>query len=235
MEEILSIKNLCKSFRKHKVLTSINLSVKKGEIYGVVGNNGAGKTTLFKILCGLLPASGGTVEFSPALTQNGVGTLIENAGLFKDMNAFENLKAKALCLGKKYTDAQIDELIRLVGLESAGKKNVLRYSMGMKQRLGIALALIGDPELLILDEPLNNLDPQGIAEVRNLLIRLNKERGITVILSSHILEELVKTATQFCILNDGEFVKQYSTEQLLAECGDRPIDEYYIEIVSGAH
>ncbi len=226
-ENLITLKGLSKSFGKKTVLSNLNLEIRKGEIYAIVGNNGAGKTTLIKMLCNQLKPNEGQIVFSKKGIK--VGTLIESPGLFGDMTAFNNLKAKALCLGYKYTDEQLNDLLELVSLSDTGKKTANKFSMGMKQRLGIALALVGEPEVLMLDEPTNSLDPQGINEVRKLIEKINKETGVTIIISSHILEELYKVATRFCIIHRGQVIKEIATEDLKEEIGDMHIDDYYLK------
>ncbi len=235
MQELIRIENITKKFGSKTVLKDVNISVKKREIYGIVGNNGAGKTTLLKIVCGMLKQTSGKIEFINKDKKNNlIGTLIESPGLFKDMTGFENLKAKALLLGARSSDEDINGLLKLVGLENTEKKSVRAYSMGMKQRLGIALALVGEPDLLILDEPINGLDPQGINEVHKIIMEIHRTRGVTMMISSHILDELAKTATRFCVIKDGTVIKECPTEQFLSECGDRDINEYYVELINKA-
>lgn len=234
--ELISAKGLCKSYRRKQVLFGINFSVQSGEIYGLVGNNGAGKTTLLKLLCNMLRPTAGTVTVNAGQFRSKVriGALIERPAYYFDMTAYQNIEAKALALGVKYSSDDIFGLLRLVGLHDTGKKDVRAFSMGMKQRLGIALALVGEPDVLLLDEPINGLDPQGILEVRNALMNIHSERDVAMVISSHILDELAKTATRFCVLNDGMIIKECTKEQFLAECGDMAIDEYYIKLISGS-
>lgn len=235
MEEVIVTTNLTRVYRKKKALDNVNISIRKGEIYGIVGNNGAGKSTLLKIICGLVKPSKGSVEF-PETKENvpRVGTLIENPGLYSDMSAFDNIKAKALCMGVKYSSEDIEDLLCLVGLDDVEGKSVRAFSMGMKQRLGLALALVGEPDVLILDEPINGLDPQGINEIRKVLTEIHEKRGITMLVSSHILDELVKVATRFCVIDRGRIVKECTKEEFVAECGERDIDEYYIELIESS-
>jgi len=231
--ELITIKNLHKKFRSKEILSDINLTFEQGEIYGLIGNNGAGKTTLLRILCNMLQPTSGTVEFNKEAVVSDVpiGTLINGPELYFDMTAYQNIKAKVLALNVRYSDNEIYELLNLVGLEDVGKKTVRAFSTGMKQRLGIALALVGDPDILILDEPINGLDPQGILEIRNLLSVIHKDRKVTMIISSHILDELAKISTRFCVLHKGKIIKNCTKEEFMAECGDMGIDEYYLKML----
>lgn len=236
MEEILQVRDITMRFGSKKtVLDRVNLSFEKGGIYGIIGNNGAGKTTLLKIILGLLKSTCGEIVYGEGENRKRIrmGALIENPGLYKDMSAYENIKAKALCLGIKYKKSEIDALLDLVGLGDVGKKRTRAFSMGMKQRLGVALALVGDPDLLVLDEPINGLDPQGIHDIRVLIARIQEEKKTTMIISSHILDELAKTATHFCVIHRGTVIKNCSKEEFMLECGDRDIDEYYLSLISG--
>lgn len=235
MEEVIVTKNLTRRYFGKEVLKDVNISIQKGEIYGIVGNNGAGKSTLMKIICGLVKPTEGSVEFPGEKgNRHRVGTLIEKPGLYFDMNASDNIKAKALCMGVKYVREDIEDLLHLVGLDNVGKKSVRAFSMGMKQRLGLALALVGEPDVLVLDEPINGLDPQGINEIRKVLTEINEKRGTTMLISSHILDELVKVATRFCVLDRGKIIKECTNEEFVAECGERDIDEYYVDLVKSS-
>ena len=231
MENLVIVKNLTKNFGKNEIFSNLNFDIKKGEVYGLIGNNGVGKTTLLKMICGLLNKTDGEIIFSGGKTCN-IGILIESPGIYTDMSAYENLKAKALCLGIKHTDSDLEELLNFVGLSDAGKKKISKFSMGMKQRLGIALALLGDPELIILDEPTNSLDPQGTSEIRKLIDKIHSQKSKTVIISSHILEELVKIASRFLIMYKGKIIKEITTEELVSECGGMSIDDYYVKILT---
>lgn len=234
MSNVVTIENLHKRFGKKTVLDGINLTFNKGEIYGLVGNNGAGKTTLMKIICGMTRVTSGqvTVLDEESNSKMRIGALIERPALFYDMTAIQNLQAKAIALGIKHTREELEALLRLVGLQDTGKKDVLKFSQGMKQRLGIAMAMIGNPELLIMDEPINGLDPQGILDVRNALEKIRNERNVTIVISSHILDELAKIATHFCILNHGKIVMSCTKEQFLQACGDKEINAYYLELIN---
>lgn len=202
MDYLLQTNHLTKQYGKHKAVNEVSIHVRQGDIYGLIGRNGAGKTTLLKMISGLAyPTDGNFTIFNENSTADSIymsriGTLIEAPGVYPNMSAAENLKLKCLAMGIRQKGTA-DELLKVVGLSDVGKKHVRNFSLGMKQRLGIALALVGNPDLVILDEPINGLDPQGIAEVRETLSRLNKERNITFIISSHILEELSKIATNF--------------------------------------
>lgn len=231
--ELITVKDLNKKFKSKVILSDINFSIEKGEIYGLIGNNGAGKTTLLRILCNMLQPTSGTITLNKEefVSSVPIGSLINGPELYFDMTAFQNIKAKALALNVRYSDNEINELLDLVGLQDTGKKNVRAFSTGMKQRLGIALALVGDPDILILDEPINGLDPQGILEIRNLLTKIHKEHGVTMIISSHILDELAKTATRFCVLHKNKIIKNCTKEEFMAECGDMGIDEYYLKLL----
>ena len=223
---LLYTNSLSKSFKNQKAVNNIHIHVKKGAIYGLIGRNGAGKTTLLKMISGLATPTGGEIYFlgksGKELEQvrNRVGCHIEAPGLYPEMSAYQNLKCK--CIQRKVnSEAYIKELLALVGLENAGNKKTRNFSLGMKQRLGIAMALIGNPDLLVLDEPINGLDPQGIREIREILIKLNQERGITILISSHILDELARVATDYGIIHNGELVQEITAEKLMKRCKEK--------------
>ena len=231
-EYLLKANNLSKHYWKQKAVDNVNMHIKKGSIYGLIGRNGSGKTTLLKMISGLAIPTGGQIELfgnkgkEVKNVLNRIGILIDTPGLYPSMNAFDNLKLKAICSGmyKKrwiFKKNYIDGILDMIGLGDTGNKKVEKFSLGMKQRLGIGMALIGEPDLLLLDEPINGLDPQGIVEVRETIIRLNAERNITVIISSHILEELYKIATNFGIINQGVLIEELSKEELLIKCNER--------------
>ena len=225
MKYILTTNDLTKNYKKHCAADKINIHVKKGEIYGLIGRNGAGKTTILRMISGLSNASSGTYSINGKTKselvheRKNVGALIEAPGLYPNMTAYENLKIKCIATGKN-TPEYINSMLKLVGLEKAKNKKTKEFSLGMRQRLGIALALVGDPELIILDEPINGLDPQGIAEMREILLKLSKERGITIIISSHILDELSKIADSYGIIHQGKLVDEMSAQQLDDRCGE---------------
>ena len=224
MEYILTTDNLTKVYGDRRAADSISLHIKKGDVYGLIGRNGAGKTTILKMICGLSHPTSGSVTFlgktgaELSREMHKIGSLIESPSLFLKMTAYQNLKIKCILCGKN-NDEYIKSLLKQVGLENVEKKTVQNFSLGMKQRLGIALALVGDPEFIVLDEPINGLDPQGIAEMREIIARLSKELGMTVIVSSHILDELAKVANSFGIINDGKLIDEFTSSELEQRCG----------------
>lgn len=218
---IVETVGLTKKFKHQTAVNAVNMKVKKGAIYGFIGRNGAGKTTTLKMICGLSkPTSGNIHLFNDThkeFVYKSIGALIENAGAYPDMTAKENMMLKAIGLGLS-DKKQVNELLELLNLNHTDSKKVKHFSLGMKQRLGIALALLGNPDLLILDEPTNGLDPEGIREIRNTILKLNEERGITFIISSHILGELDKMATHYGIIKDGELLEEISQKELKEKC-----------------
>lgn len=220
MEYLLATEKLTKQFKQYKAVNEVNVHVRKGDIYGFIGRNGAGKTTFLKMVAGLShPNSGEIMLFGykgDGLVKHDVfsriGTLIEAPGLYPKLSAYDNMLLRCKLNGIKDKKV-IQDLLSLVGLQAVAKKKVKTFSLGMKQRLGIAIALIGEPELLVLDEPINGLDPQGIVEVRGILKKLNEERGITIIISSHILEELTKVANVFGVIHEGKLLKEFTMEE----------------------
>lgn len=225
MDYVLSTNALCKQYGHFKALDNLTMHVPSGSIYGFVGKNGAGKTTLIRLICGLqLPTSG---EFSLYDRQNTskdilksrrrIGAVVETPSIYLDMTAEDNIKAQYKTLGIPSFDG-IAELLELVGLSDTGKKKAKNFSLGMRQRLGIAVAIAGDPDFLVLDEPVNGLDPQGIVEMRELILKLNRERKITVLISSHILDELSRLATHYGFIDSGRMVKEISAAELENVC-----------------
>ncbi|MFG6320805.1 MAG: ATP-binding cassette domain-containing protein [Lachnospiraceae bacterium] len=225
MEYVLTTSALSKHYKHFKALNGLTMHVPKGAIYGFVGKNGAGKTTLIRLVCGLQkPTSGGFMLYGVNHTENKIydvrrriGAVVETPSIYLNMTAEENLREQYYVLGLPSMDG-IPELLELVGISGTGKKKAKNFSLGMRQRLGIAVALCGDPDFLVLDEPVNGLDPQGIVEMRELILRLNKERGITVLISSHILDELSRLATHYGFINNGRLVKEISAEELEKAC-----------------
>ncbi len=221
MEYILKTECLSKKYRKFTALDGLGMSVPKGSIYGFVGRNGAGKTTLIRLICGLQKPTSGSFELfgvknsdKKILEQRKrIGAVVETPSIYLGLTAEENLKMQYLTLGLPDYSG-LKELLELVGLGDTGKKKARNFSLGMKQRLGIAVALCGSPDMLILDEPINGLDPQGIIEMRELILRLNRERNITVLISSHILDELSRLATHYGFIDNGRIVREMSAEEL---------------------
>lgn len=221
MESIFKSTKLTKTFSQKNAVSNVSMNINKGDIYGFIGKNGAGKTTLIKLLVGLISPTSGSIELfggeDLGTARSKIGTVIETPCFVPNLSARENLKIQALLMGNKDQSA-IDTVLKLVGLEDVGKKKVKKFSLGMKQRLGIAMTLMGNPEFLVLDEPTNGLDPEGIIEIRNMIKTLNKEKGITVLISSHILGELSKLATRYGIINEGKLVEEFTAEELKERC-----------------
>lgn len=221
MESILKTEKLTKMYSGNKVVNEISMNLKKGDIYGFIGKNGAGKTTFMKMISGLAaPTAGGIEMFGKSdleQMRKRIGTLIENPGVYPNMTAEENLEIVRRNYGITEWSAT-KEMLEFVGLDSAGRKKVKNFSMGMKQRLGLATALIRKPDFLILDEPTNGLDPAGIKEIRDLLLKLNKEKQMTILISSHILGELSKVATRYGVIKDGVLIEEFDDAELEAKC-----------------
>ncbi len=225
-EFLLETHGLTKQYGHHKAVDSVNLHVKKGAIYGFIGRNGAGKTTCLRMIAGLARPTAGEISLfgysgkEILQVRSRVGCLIETPGLYRNMTAYENLKVKCLMTGIK-KKGYIEDILESVGLADTGNKRVKNFSLGMKQRLGVALALVGEPDLIVLDEPINGLDPQGIAEVRDTIQRLCDEKNMTIIISSHILEELAKIATDYGIIHNGSLIQELTREELMRRCSER--------------
>lgn len=221
---VLKTYNITKKYGEQLAVDNVNMTIKKGDIYGFIGQNGAGKTTLIRLITGLIHKSGGEIELLGANEENElnkartmVGSLIESPSLYTNMTARENLEVSRLVRnipGKKC----IDEVLELVGLKDVEKKKVKNFSLGMRQRLGIANALMGNPKLLILDEPINGLDPMGIVEIRELLKKINKEKDMAILISSHILSELSELATTYGIISNGKLIEEITAKQLSEKC-----------------
>lgn len=221
---VLKTYNITKKYGEQLAVDNVNMTIKKGDIYGFIGKNGAGKTTLIRLITGLIHKSGGEIELLGVNEENElnkartmVGSLIESPSLYTNMTARENLEVSRLVRnipGKKC----IDEVLELVGLKDVEKKKVKNFSLGMRQRLGIANALMGNPKLLILDEPINGLDPMGIVEIRELLKKINKEKDMTILISSHILSELSELATTYGIISNGKLIEEITAKQLSEKC-----------------
>ena len=225
MEYVLRTNGLCKHYKDYKALNGLTMNVPKGSIYGFVGKNGAGKTTLIRLVCGLqLPTSGDFELYGVKCSDKAIsksrrrmGAVVETPSIYLDMTAEDNLKQQYRILGLPSFDG-ISELLKLVGLDNTGRKKAKNFSLGMRQRLGIAVALCGSPDFLVLDEPINGLDPQGIIEIRELILKLNREQKITVLISSHILDELSRLATHYGFIDSGSIVREMSAEELEIAC-----------------
>jgi len=220
MTYVIETKSLTKKFPNKLAVDRINMHVSAGDIYGLIGRNGAGKTTAMKMILGILTPTEGSIELfgsqSLGTERRRIGSLIETPGIYKNCSAFENMKRFAYVSGGD--DDKIRELLAFVGLGDVGNRKAGTFSLGMKQRLGIAIALLGDPEVLILDEPINGLDPAGIKEIRDMILKLNHDKGVTFLISSHLLDELGKIATTYGIINNGELVEEISAEELARRC-----------------
>lgn len=217
MGYILTTTNLTKTYGNKDAAKDINIHVREGEIYGLIGRNGAGKTTVMRMISGLSKPTSGTYQMNGE-NKFGVGVLIESPGIYPNMSAHENLRLKSIAMNC-YSKDYIDKLLLTVGLENVGNKNAGSFSLGMRQRLGIALALVGNPKMIVLDEPINGLDPQGIVEVRQTLEKLKETKGITIMISSHILDELGKLADSYGIIHEGKLIDEFTTEELSERCG----------------
>ncbi len=221
MEYILETFNIGKKYGNFKALNNLNMHRPKGAIYGLIGKNGAGKTTLIRLLCGLQKPTTGTYTIYGILNKDRkiiearkrIGAIIESPSICLDMTAEDNLKEQYKIVGLPNYD-RLKEILELVRLADTGKKTARHFSLGMKQRLGLAIALVGNPDLLILDEPINGLDPEGIIEIRELILKLNRENGITFLISSHYLDELSKIATCYGFIDKCKIVKEISSEEL---------------------
>ena len=213
MEEILKVDNICMSFGKFNILKNVSMTVNKGDIYGFVGRNGAGKTTLIRVITGLITPQKGNFKLNISKRLGSLSAIVEAPAIKAGLSGYNNLKMQAMLLGIKDYDQKIKDTLELVELPNDNKK-AGNYSLGMRQRLAIANALLGEPELMILDEPANGLDPKGMKEMRELIIKLNKEKGITFIISSHILSELDKMATTYGFIDNGMILKEVNAEEV---------------------
>ncbi len=225
MEYALTTNALCKHYKNFKALNGVSMHVPKGGIYGFVGKNGAGKTTLIRLICGLQhPTSGDYTLYGVKSTDQGLarvrrrmGAIVETPSIYSDLTAEENLRQQYRILGLP-SESGCREILKLVGLEETGKKKAGDFSLGMRQRLGIGVSLVGDPDFMILDEPINGLDPQGIIEIRELVLKLNREYQITFLISSHILDELSKMATDYGFIESGRIIREISADELEKTC-----------------
>lgn len=220
-EYVIETIALSKSYKHRKAVSNISMHVQQGDIYGLIGRNGAGKSTTLKMIAGLIHPSEGTIHLfgqeRDDYSAKRIGALIETPGLYPGLSAYDNMEIKAVAMGLNDKE-KITSLLQLVGLDPKERKHVGKYSLGMKQRLGIAVALLGNPDLLILDEPINGLDPEGIKEIREIIRYLNENKNITILISSHILGELSKIASRYGIIRDGCLIEEISASQLDEKC-----------------
>ena len=225
METILKTNSLTKVYGTRKVVDGVSMTINKGDIYGFIGKNGAGKTTFMRMILSLTSVTNGEVELFDGKNilevGNKIGSLIEAPGLYKNATAYENLKRFSILYGAD--ESKINEILKFVNLDNTGKKKAKDFSLGMRQRLGIAIALLGEPEFLVLDEPINGLDPAGIKEIRDVILKLNKELGITFLISSHLLDELAKVVTKYGIINNGVLIEEVSAKELINNCKSKLI------------
>lgn len=236
MEEmILKTNDLTKKYSGRTGVKQINMTLKKGDIYGFIGQNGAGKTTLLRLITALIhPTSGQMALFGSSeegamiLARKRIGAMIEMPAFFPKMTARENLEYYRIQRAIKNQN-EIERVLKLVNLDATGSKSFNQFSLGMKQRLGLALAIMGEPELLILDEPINGLDPTGMIEFREIIRQLNKERNLTILISSHILSELTQIATRYGVIHHGVLIKEFTKEEL-----DKNVQGYISMKVSSA-
>ena len=228
---IIQADNIRKKYGKNTILSNVSIHIKQGEIYGLVGKNGSGKTTLLRILTGQIQKYDGTVTVGKINNQKcKISAVINSPALFLNMTAIENMTAQALLFGINDNEKN-KKILKTVGLEEFKDKKVSSFSLGMTQRLKIGMALLKLPDILILDEPINGLDPGGIADLRKLLFNLNKEHGITILISSHILSELEHIATCFGVLSDGNIVKEISTIDVFNS--ESTLEKLYMQYTRG--
>ena len=217
---VIEARGLAKAYGGRRVVSDFDMVVSPGDIYGFVGKNGAGKSTVMKMICGEVTPTAGEVVLFGGASEGGarrIGVLIEQPGLLPGLTAYENVMAKALAFGLVDAKERCAEVLRLVGLDGTGRKKAKGFSLGMKQRLGLALALLGNPDVLLLDEPFNGLDPEGTRALRNLIVRLNETLGVTVVVSSHVLDQLDRFATRYGVIVNGHMVRQMTAEEVAAE------------------
>ena len=221
MDYVLRTQCLTKQFGEKTAVKNVSMQIKKGEIYGFIGKNGAGKTTLMRLILGAAMPTGGSIELfggkdNENEARHRIGALLEYPCIYKNCTALENLRRFAILTG---ADAdELEDILELVGLKGVGRKKAGQFSLGMKQRLAIGIALLGHPEFLVLDEPINGLDPAGIKEIRDVILTLNQKKGVTFLVSSHLLDELSKIVTTYGIINDGVLIEQITAQELEVRC-----------------
>lgn len=242
-EAVIRTNNLTKEYRNNKVVNKVSVTINKGEIYGFIGVNGAGKTTFMRMLCGLVKPTEGGIELlgrtggELSLARRKMGALIENPALYPNMTAQENLIVQAKYLNIPINEGcrqRIEELLDIVGLKNVNGKKATEFSLGMKQRLGLAIALIGEPEVIILDEPTNGLDPVGVVELRQLLLKLNAERNLTILFSSHNLSEMTQLATRYGFIHNGILIKEVDAQKLSEdfEKSGNNLESYFLNLLN---
>lgn len=214
---LIQTKKLVKKYKEYFAVDHVSMTINKGDIYGFIGKNGAGKTTFIRMLTSLIEKSSGNIEFLNGQENIKIGAVIESASCYPYLSAKDNLAYYAIRLGIKNKEQRINEILKFIGLQDAGEKSFKNFSLGMKQRLGIGLSILNQPDLLILDEPTNGLDPQGIVDIRNIIYKLNQEYHTTILISSHILSELSMIATRYGIIHEGKLIKEMTTEELEKE------------------
>ncbi|MGN1295318.1 MAG: ABC transporter ATP-binding protein [Bacilli bacterium] len=227
MERVLEIKNVTKSYNKNIILNNISMTINKGDIYGFIGKNGAGKTTLIRMISGLIEIDKGEISLFGISNKNKsyitqrrkICSIVESPSIYPELSAMDNMKMQCLITDKD--TSVIYELLKFVGLENTGSKKVKDFSLGMRQRLGIAMCLVNEPKLMLLDEPINGLDPEGIKQIRELLVKMNDEKEITILISSHILSELSLFATRFGFIDHGSILKETTIEEIKKETTNR--------------
>ena len=223
--DAIATAGLTRTFVTKRVVDDLTLTVRQGDIYGFVGRNGSGKSTVMKMICGLVPQTAGTVrifgeQFAPGTTSRRIGAVIEDPGFYPGLTGLDNVRCRALSLGLPDEKAASARALEQVGLAEVARKKAKTYSLGMKQRLGLAMALVGSPDILMLDEPFNGLDPQVVREVRSLIVRLAETRGVTVFISSHVLDQLERMVTRYGVIRKGRLVREVTAAEVEAECAD---------------
>lgn len=234
MENIVEFKNVNKCFGRNKVIENATFKIKKNSICGFIGPNGAGKTTLIKLLLDIIPVTSGEILVSDLdnYKSKGVGAIVGSPSYYGNLNAYKNLKVVYYMKNLSPNDKEISELLKLVGLEDVANKKVKNFSMGMKQRLCIAISLVGNPQLLIWDEPINGLDPEGIIEVRNLIMQIHKERNVTFLIASHILNELDKVVDEIVVIKRGKIMYSGGVQQFLTDCEEDTLEDSYMKCIN---
>lgn len=239
MNQIVKFEKVNKSFKKTTVINNASFSINENAICGFIGPNGAGKTTIIKLLLGIIPASSGQIELFGKTEErekeeslHSIGTIVGGPSYYGNLNAFQNMQIVANMKEVSLSREEILDCLELVGLQGVGKKKVKHFSMGMKQRLGIAFSLIGNPKFLIWDEPINGLDPEGIIDIRNLILHLHKTRNVTFLISSHILSELDKIVDQVILINKGKICYDGNCDQLLEKYECTTLEEAYMKCMN---